>query len=164
MKKEKVIEFLDKAQEYADSYTGCKKVAVGSVLIPKEKDDQHRRTIVYGCNRTLPADCNKVGCRRIALYGDDSKNHRLPSDCRSLHSEIDAITTAAKWGCPTSNARIVVTRYPCEACARAIVNAGIIEVYYGREQEISYETQEIFKQGKVKCYHISDWYYEDTRR
>ena len=59
---------------------------------------------------------------------------------------------------------MIVTRYPCEACARAIVNSGIREVYYGREQKISEEAELIFKSGDVRIHHISDWIYEDTTR
>ena len=104
------------------------------------------------------------GYAGIELYGEDSKNHRLPSDCRAVHSEIDAIAQAAKFGISTYRATIIVTRYPCEACARAILTAGIKTVYYGREQKISEETEKIFKSGNIKVYHINDWTYQDTTR
>ena len=119
---------------------------------------------IYGSNKTLPVSCRKAGCRRIALYGEDSKNHRLPSDCRAVHSEVDAITQAARFGYSIHGATMYVTRYPCEACARAIVSAGIKTVYYGRSQEISEETQKIFDEGRVKVVHVDNWYYADTRR
>ena len=160
MRKTKIEKLLDEAQEYADEYSGCKKVAVGSILLLKGKDG----ILVYGCNTSLPVSCREAGCRRVELYGEDSKNHRLPSDCRSVHSEVDVITQAAKWGYSTNGGILFVTRYPCEACARAIVNAGIREVYYGRQQLISDETAEIFKRGLVKCVHVSSWDHEDTRR
>ena len=157
-----IKELLSNAQEYANKFSGCKKVSVGSILIPKKSNKG--TVFIYGSNRSLPASCRSIGCRRVALYGEDSKNHRLPSDCRAIHSEVDAITQAAKWGYSTSRATLVVTRYPCEACARAIVGAGIKTVYYGREQEISEETQKIFDAARVKVVHVNDWLYEDTRR
>ena len=153
-------EMLDLAQRYADKMSGCRKVAVGCILTPKGDTTVQ----IYGCNKTLPLDCRKFGCRRVQLYGEDSKNHRLPSDCRAIHSEVDAITQAAWFGHSVYGATMYVTRYPCEACARAIVNAGIKYVYYGREQEISEETKAIFDEGHVTVTHISDWYYADTRR
>ena len=153
-------EFLSSAQRYANKASGCKKVSVGCIIITKDVT----KIPIYGFNKTLPVNCRTFGCRRVDLYGEDSKNHRLPSDCRALHSEVDAITHAAWFGLPTYGGTMYVTRYPCEACARAIVNAGIKHVYYGREQEISEETQKIFDAGHVKVTHISDWYYEDTRR
>lgn len=156
---EKVKEILDRAQEYADKTSQCKKVSVGAVIVP-----HNTKIEIYGANICYPMNCKTDGCRRIALYGEDSKNHRLPSDCRALHSEIDSITQAAKFGVSIRDAAMFVTRYPCEACARAIVNAGIKEVYYGREQEISVETEKIFDSNHVKVYHIDTWNYIDTRR
>lgn len=157
----KIKECLDLAQSYADTYSECRKVAVGSLILMHHNSE---KISIYGCNRSLPVNCKKAGCRRIDLYGEDSKNHRLPSDCRSLHSEIDAITQAARYGYPLDRATLYVTRYPCEACARAIVNSGIKTVYYGRDQEISEETKAIFDEGKVKVNHVKSWFCEDTRR
>lgn len=155
----KIKELLDRAQEYANKTSQCKKVAVGAIIIPR-----NIKVEIYGANICYPVDCKTEGCRRISLYGEDSKNHRLPSDCRSLHSEIDAITQAAKFGVSIRDSKMFVTRYPCEACARAIVNAGIKEVYYGREQEISEETEKIFSSNHVIVHHENTWCYEDTRR
>lgn len=155
----KVEEYLNLAQDYANENSGCCKVSVGSLLIIK-KPDVH----VYGANQCLPDTCKSGICHRIELYGEDSKNHRLPSDCRSIHSEIDAICSAARFGLSTLRAYLIVTRYPCEACARAIVKSGISEVYYGREQEISEETVKIFESGGVKVHHVKNWTYEDTTR
>lgn len=155
----KVIDYLKRAQEYADKESGCCKVAVGALLVPSKY-----KVSILGANISLPVSCRVKGCRRVDLYGEDSKNHRLPSDCRALHSEVSAITEAAKAGIPTNGATMYVTRYPCEACARTIVNAGISTVYYGREQKISQETQRIFTAGNVKVIHVDDWTYDDTER
>ncbi len=160
MKHEKVIKIMEQAQEYADSQSMCRKVAVGSAICLNDSD----RTIVFGANTTMPESCKEVGCLREELYGEDSKNHRLPSDCRAIHSEIDAISNAARFGLSTKGAGIVVTRYPCESCARAIVKAGISKVYYGRNQEISELTKEIFKKGNVQVYWKKEFAYEDTTR
>ena len=158
LQKNKIIEYLNEIQSQAEEYSGCKKVKVGALLIP-----HNSKTYIYGFNRAVPDLCRSEECRRIQLYGEDSKSHRLPSDCRSIHSEVDAICNAAKFGISTYNSTLIVTRYPCEACARAIVSAGIKEVYYGREQEISEETARIFSDNKIKVQRV-DWTYEDTRR
>lgn len=154
----KIKRFLEDAQGYADKESGCKKVKVGSALVVNSVHE----IVVYGANKTLPICCEKEECRRIELYGENSKSHRLPSDCRSIHSEIDAIAQAAAFGMSTRNATLFITRYPCEACARAIVRAGISKVYYGREQEISEETKKIFEAGNVKVKHVKEWTYEDV--
>lgn len=154
----KVKKYLDEAQEFADKESDCKKVQVGSVLVLKSAYE----ISIYGANRTLPICCKNSECRRVELYGEDSKNHRLPSDCRAVHSEIDAIATAASFGLATKGATLFVTRYPCEACARAIARAKIFKVYYGREQEISEETKKIFEAEGVKVKHVKEWTYEDV--
>ena len=155
----KVKEYLDEAQKYADEKTGCCKVAVGCVLVTMQAKTEFK---VFGANKALPDLCKTTGCHRVELYGEDSKNHRLPSDCRAIHSEIDAISQAARFGVSTKNATLIITRYPCEACARAIVSAGIKHVYYGRKQEISEETAKILEGISVTW--VKDWNYEDTER
>lgn len=152
--------YLDWAHEYAMSQSGCCKAQVGSVIV---KD---RRTISFGANIALPDLCKMDGCLRIKLYGNNDKTHRMPSDCRALHSEIDAICRLAKIGlmnkASSNRAILYVTRYPCESCARAIVAADIAKVYYGRQQEISEQTKEIFETGNVSVVWIKDWSAEDV--
>jgi dCMP deaminase len=45
------------------------------------------------------------------------------------HSELNAITNAARVGTPLLGSSLVVTHFPCMDCARAIVQAGIVEVF-----------------------------------
>lgn len=151
-------QILDRANLYALKNSGCNKVQVGSAILTTAG------SLIFGSNYVIGNLCVIKGCQRIELYGEDSKNHRLPSDCRSLHSEINAICTAVANGKSTYSAKIYITRYPCEACARAIVAAGIREVYYGREQEISDQTKEIFDLGRVKVYWVKDWIEKDVLR
>lgn len=151
-------QILDRANLYALKNSGCNKVQVGSAILTTAG------SLIFGSNYVIGNLCIIKGCQRIELYGEDSKNHRLPSDCRSLHSEINAICTAVANGKSTYNAKIYITRYPCEACARAIVASGICKVYYGREQEISDQTKEIFDLGGVKVYWVRDWIEKDVLR
>jgi deoxycytidylate deaminase len=51
-----------------------------------------------------------------------------------------------------------VTRYPCEACARAIVAAGIKHVVYAGKEQISQQTEEIFTRSSTEVTHVVlDW-------
>lgn len=145
--------YLDIAHLYATWMSGCRKVEVGSVIV---KDD---KILSFGANRTFPNLCKTRGCMRVEKYGDNAKSHRLPSDCRALHSEVDAICFAHT---DLRGATIYVTRYPCEACARAICAAGISKVVYGREQEISEETKFIFEDAHIEVVWQKDWTKEDT--
>lgn len=153
-------DILNMADLYARVHTGCLKVSVGCAIVREYNDDDRRiyrkRVIALGANKSLP-DCRSLGqCNRVKLYGEDSKKHRLPSDCNAIHSEIDAICNATEdlTGCTA-----YITRYPCEACARALVNAGITKVVYGRKQEISDITKNILK--NVDVIWVKDWDRED---
>lgn len=146
---------LDSAQEYADDEATCSKVKVGSVIITKEEKE------IFGCNHGVE-NCKVNGCRRIKLYGNASKEHRLPSDCDALHSEVDAICKASSKGFALDEATIYVTRYPCEACARAIAESGIKRVVYGRSETISPYTALILRSANVEVIHQISWKREDN--
>ena len=147
---------LTAAQNYADEKSTCLKVKVGSIILIKDLC-----VYVYGCNHGMHK-CNKNGCRRIALYGNASKEHRLPSDCDAVHSEIDAISKCAKAGLKTDGAIIYVSRYPCENCARAIAESGIKKVVYGRKESISPYTALILASAGVEVVHVLNWEREDN--
>lgn len=149
-------ELLSAAQWYADERSTCEKVKVGSVLITR------RGSMYNGCNHGCGYDCRSQGCHRIAVYGEKAKKHRLPSDCMAIHSEIDAICEATHYGDCLEEAAIFVTRYPCEACARAIARSGIKKVVYGRKEKISEMTKSIFDSGGIEVIHVNDWEYEDN--
>lgn len=145
--------FLNCAQHYADLMSGCNKVAVGSVIVKAGVP------ISFGANRAVPDLCKYRGCLRVEKYGEDSKIHRNPEDCRAIHSEIDAITAAARNGISTQGCTIYVTRYPCEACAKAILAAGINEVVYGGTTQVSDETRQILQTNTnyVSIRYIPEW-------
>ena len=150
---------LDLAYSYASYISGCRKVAVGSVI------DKDGVIVAFGANRAIPDLCRSHrGCLRMEKYGNDSKQHRDPADCRAIHSEIAAICTAAKTGQSVEGASIYVTRYPCESCAKAIIVSGIKTVYYGGTAKISSQTQEMFETHDVNCYFIDNWKEDNSDR
>ena len=148
--------YLSLAGQYAKQFTGCTKVAVGSCLV------WENTIIAMGANRAIPDLCKAKGCLRVEKYGNNSKLHRNPEDCRAIHSEVDAIGKAAKSGVSTQGATLYVTRYPCEACARLIITAGIKRVVYGRNQSISEETRRMFESAGVECYNVPEYQEDDT--
>lgn len=150
------VMYLAIAGAYAKQMTGCTKVSVGSCIV---KGDT---VIALGANRAIPNLCKTRGCLRVEKYGSNSKLHRNPEDCRAIHSEIDAISRAAKLGVSTDGATIYVTRYPCEACARAIIAAGIKRVVYGRSQLVSDMTKQMFESAGVECYNCPEHQEDDT--
>jgi dCMP deaminase len=152
----KNLMYLKAAGEYAKSYSGCTKVSVGSCILTVGG------VVIFGANKVIKNHCKSEGCLRIAKYGDNAKTHRNPDDCLAIHSEIDAICQAAKEGISLEGATIFVTRYPCEACARAIAAAGIKNVVYGRNQKISEMTKRIFDDEGIFCYNEEGYMEDDT--
>lgn len=49
---------------------------------------------------------------------------------RALHAEMNAITDAARSNSSTQDSTLFVTTFPCHNCAKHIVGAGIVQVYY----------------------------------
>lgn len=147
-------QFLSLASLYAKQNSGCLKVQVGSVITTAD-----HKIISMGANR---ADRNLCvwnnSCYREEKHGTRSKIHRNPDDCRAIHSEIDAICSAQNnlKGCI-----IYITRYPCEACARAIARAGIKTVVFGRDTYISEMTSDILSHDDVEIVHVNDYKEED---
>lgn len=131
------VNMLNRAKDWAGTESGCDKVKVGAVLV-----DIHQR-IVYGANRVIPNGCGGVEACQV-------DGHCVST----IHAEIDAIVGSKR---DLYGATIYVTRYPCEACARAIVTAGIKTVVYGRENQISKETQGIFTSAGIVIRHLPSY-------
>ena len=77
-----------------------------------------------------------------------------------VHSELNAILNAARVGVSTNGCKIYLTcGVPCSNCGRAIINAGITEVYCKTEDttrnrekwdEESSKTRQMFQESGVK--------------
>lgn len=143
------------ASQYAARMSGCRKVRVGCLIVG------HNGDVSFGANRAVPDLCKSEGCQRVQLYGNDSKNHRAPEDCRAIHSEVDALVQAFE---RPYAAEVYVTRYPCEACARALAAAQVNMVHYGRNQPISGQTMQILASAGVQWQMETWWNEEDTVR
>lgn len=148
--------YLKLAGRYAEARSGCTKVKVGSCIVT------NRGEVLLGANQVIKDRCNREGCLRVAKYGENSKLHRNPEDCRAIHSEIDAICAAAQHNINIYGATIFVTRYPCEGCAKAIVAAGISHVVYGRDQLISEQTKQMFDDAGITYRNEPEYKEEDT--
>ena len=74
------------------------------------------------------------------------------------HAELNAITNAARVGTPLLGSVLIVTHPPCMDCARAIVQAGIKEIwvprwsdeFYDRWKEHIHRSTRLFKECNVE--------------
>lgn len=107
----------------------CQRLKVGAVI------SREGRPISTGYNG------NVTGLRHCDhetlpdIKGQDGtviRSYRLEeSGCQTaMHAEANAIAFSARYGVATEDAVIYVTHQPCLPCARLIVNAGIVTVFY----------------------------------
>ena len=72
--------------------------------------------------------CLDIGCAREGVRS--GSNMEL---CRGAHAEQNAINFAARYGIAIEGATLYCTHYPCSACAKSIINAGISRVVYEQD-------------------------------
>ena len=101
----------------------CLRRAVGAVLV---KDKRILSTGYNGAPANLK-HCLEVGCLREQMGIESGKMHEL---CRGIHAEQNAIIQAAYHGVSVKGATIFCTNQPCSICARMIINAGIVKIFY----------------------------------
>jgi dCMP deaminase len=121
----------------------CIRRAVGAAIV-KEK-----RILTTGYNGAPSgiAHCLDRGCLRESLKIASGERHEL---CRGIHAEQNAIIQAALHGVSIRGATLFCTNLPCTICAKMIVNAGLVRIYYqaGYADTIS---EEILKEGGVEA-------------
>lgn len=72
-----------------------------------------------------------------------------PGIYTSIHAEASLIAEAAKLGIQTDRSDLYVTTFPCPACARLAVVAGIKRVFYAKGYSLL-DAESILKQGGVE--------------
>ncbi|MFO7884104.1 MAG: dCMP deaminase family protein [Desulfobacteraceae bacterium] len=134
-------EYFMSMAELAASRSTCLRRRVGAVLV---KD---RRILCSGYNGApsgLP-HCRETGCLRKQLNVPSGEKHEL---CRGVHAEQNAIIQAACHGISIKGATLYCTIQPCSICAKMIINAGIIKVYF-RDRYNDPMAEELFHQSEV---------------
>jgi len=103
--------------------TTCLRRAVGAVIV---KD---KRILATGYNGAPSGirHCAETGCLREQLKVESGMRHEL---CRGIHAEQNAIIQAAYHGVSVKGASLFCTNQPCSICAKMIINAGIVTIYY----------------------------------
>lgn len=148
---------LTLADNYARMNSTCTKTAVGCYIVA---EDEWRTVLAKGAN-CGEVNCKEVGCLRIEKFGDNSKEHR--NVCRCTHSEINALNNV-----PEDKKKLLkgatafVTRYPCENCTKALIDAGIKRIVYGRAFEMDYKARKMAFDNDVVVLHIDTWNCDST--
>ena len=108
-------EYWMASAELAASRSTCDRAHVGCVLV---KDN---RQISAGYNGSISG---QVHC--------DQAGHLLVNDrCqRTIHSEMNALLTAARHGISVAGTICFVTHFPCWGCFKALLNAGVNKIVF----------------------------------
>lgn len=127
---EKVVTFMPKRKDYLSWDEYFMGVAILSSYRSKDPNTQVGACIVNNKNRIMSVGYNglPVGCNDDEFPWDrdgEAYDTKYPYVC---HAELNAILNNA--GAPLEGCRIYVALFPCNECAKAIIQSGIKEVVY----------------------------------
>lgn len=111
----------DKARKYLE-------VAYAIAKLSKDKST-HVGAVVLGPNGEVRSVGYNGAPRGCAADEDERGDARPEKYYWFSHAELNAITNAARVGTPLDGGVLVVTHPPCMDCARAIVQAGVKQVF-----------------------------------
>ena len=75
---------------------------------------------------------------------------------RTIHSEINAIVNAARYGIALEGGTLYSTMTPCYSCAKAVINAGIKRIIVKNRYHTDERSIEAFREAKIKFKSLSD--------
>jgi dCMP deaminase len=111
----KAYKYLEVARVIAQNFSKDQSTKVGCVIVGPSGESR-----AWGYN----------GSPRGCVADEDERGVGRPEKYYWLsHAELNAITNAASIGTPLKDSTLIVTHPPCMDCARAIVQAGIKEVW-----------------------------------
>lgn len=130
-------------------------VAMFSAMRSKDSNTQVGACIVSDENKIISVGYNgmPIGCDDDDMPWErdgDALNTKYPFVC---HAELNAILN--RQAVTTQNARIYVTLFPCNECAKAIIQSGIKEVIYADnkypDSDAVRASVSMFEKSGVKC-------------
>lgn len=125
-------EYFMASAELMSSRSTCDRLFVGAVLV------QDNHIVAEGYNGSI---AGHEHC--------ESDNHLMyENGCkRTIHAEMNVITTCAKLGIPTKGGTVYVTHQPCPDCTKHLNQSGIKEIVYKHPYKHRYENN--FDDGMI---------------
>lgn len=160
--------FMNIAFEVSKRST-CARVQVGAVIV------KNQRVVSMGWNGVPSGKthCCDIFHDKYDKYLDGTKEstkfpdfkswierpenkaeHHEFANVNEIHSEMNAMLFAAKNGISIDRSSLYVTWSPCINCAKALLQVGIIEVYYHYEYERDTRGIQFLKENGVACHQI----------
>lgn len=131
--------FMEIAQTVSKR-ASCDRGRSGCVIV---KNKQILVTGYVGAPRGMP-NCDEVGHLMKTVTHEDG--HQSQHCMRTAHAEQNAIVQAARVGVSIEGGTLYCKMTPCAACAKMIVNAGIVKVMCEKRYHAGQETEEMFKE------------------
>ncbi len=128
----------------------CDRGKSGAVIT---KDKRILSTGYVGSPIGLP-HCDEVGHEFKDTVHEDG---RITKHCvRTSHAEQNAICQAARFGISIDGGTLYCTMTPCYACAKMIINSGIVRVVVRQDYQASAESRRIFEEAGIKFEILDD--------
>lgn len=135
--------FLEVMQALSKRAT-CDRGRAATVIV---KDNQIVATGYVGSPVGFP-HCDDVGHQFKKLTHEDGTTTQ---HCvRTVHSEQNAITHAAKKGVSIDGATVYTRMTPCRVCAMLLINSGVKSIYAERKYHAGKESEQMFRKAKIK--------------
>ena len=98
--------------------------------------------------------CDEVGHEFISSTNTDGVESQ---HCvRTTHAEQNAIVHAARFGSSLNGATLYCKMTPCYACAKMIVNAGIVRIVAKNDYHAGGRSKELFKEVGIQYELVDD--------
>ncbi|MCL5094180.1 MAG: cytidine/deoxycytidylate deaminase family protein [Patescibacteria group bacterium] len=139
--------FFMAAAYFISTRSSCSDRMTGAVIV---KDKAIIATGFNGAPRGIK-DClqqgNCIRQNRDKSLGKDYHN------CYAAHAEVNALANNAfMGGVSTKGAFLYTTVYPCTDCARQIINAGIVKIFYAEKlPNDNGLADKFFTEAKIDC-------------
>ena len=110
--------------EVVKSRSTCLRRQVGALIV------RDKQILATGYNGAPSGVHHCETCLRQELGIPSGQRHEI---CMAVHSEMNAITQASRFGISIDNSIIYTNVFPCILCSKLIINAGIKEIVYQEE-------------------------------
>lgn len=128
-------EYFMEITDLVASRSTCDRAFVGCVIV---NDDN--RIVSSGYNGSISSmpHCDQIG-----------HTMRDGHCIATIHAEINALIYCAKEGISVKNCTAYVTHFPCLNCTKALIQAGIKQIYYKHDYRVDEYAVELLKSNNI---------------
>ena len=129
-------EYFMEITEMVATRSTCDRAVVGCILVNKDN-----RIVSTGYNGSLSGNpsCDEIG-----------HTMRDGHCIATIHAEMNALLYCAKEGITVKGCKCYVTHFPCLNCTKALLQAGITEIYYKDDYRVDEYALELIKNNNIK--------------